>query len=381
MDLSWSKEQLALKKEAIEFACAELNKNVVENDENSQFPIENWLKCARFGIQGLCIPKEYGGQGQDILTSILIMEGLGYGCEDNGLTWALNGQMWSVQEPLLSFGSEAQKQRYLPGLCSGELIGAHGMTEPNSGSDAYSLRTRVDKQNGGYILNGSKIMISLAPVCNLAVVFATTESTLGQWGISAFLVDKGMPGFRVSRSWEKMGLRSAPTGELVFEDCLVPDENLLGPVGAGVSVFNSSMEWERSFIFASHIGAMERQLEKAISFAKQRCQFGQPIGKFQSISNRIADMKLRLETARLHLYKAAWLKKHDKPAALQSAMTKLYISEAYVRSSLDAIGIYGGKGYLTETEIERDLRDATGGVLYTGTSDIQRVVIAWLLGL
>ncbi len=381
MDLSWSKEQLALKTEVIEFARAELNKNVVENDENSQFPVENWLKCARFGIQGLCIPQEYGGQGQDILTTILIMEGLGYGCEDNGLTWALNGQMWSVQEPLLFFGSEAQKEKYLPRLCSGELIGAHGMTESNSGSDAYSLRTRVDKQNGGYLLNGSKIMISLAPVCDLAVVFATTDFKLGQWGISAFLVDKGMPGFRVSHRLEKMGLHTAPTGELIFEDCFVPEENRLGPIGAGVSIFNGSMEWERSFIFASHIGAMERQLEKAISFAKQRCQFGQPIGKFQSISNRIADMKLRLETARLHLYKAAWLKEHDKPATLQAAMTKLYISEAYVRSSLDAIRIHGGRGYLTETEIERDLRDATGGVLYTGTSDIQRVLIAWLLGL
>ena len=381
MDLSWSKEQLAQKKEVIEFARAELNKNVAENDENSDFSVENWQKCARFGIQGLCMPQEYGGQGQDVLTTILIMEGLGYGCEDNGLTWALNGQMWSVQEPLLSFGSEAQKQKYLPGLCKGELIGSHGMTEPNSGSDAYSLRTRVEGQNGGYILNGSKIMISLAPVCDLAVVFATTDSKLGQWGISAFLVDKEMPGFRVSHRLEKMGLRTAPTGELILEDCFVPEENRLGPVGAGVSIFNGSMEWERSFIFASHIGAMERQLEKTISFAKERHRLGQPIGKFQSVSNRIADMKLRLETARLHLYKAAWLKNHDKPAVMQAAMTKLYISEAYVRSSLDAIRVHGGRGYLTETEIERDLRDATGGVLYTGTSDIQRVVIAWMLGL
>ena len=381
MDLSWSKEQLAIKKEVIEFARTELNENVVERDKNSEFSIEDWLKCARFGIQGLCIPEEYGGQGQDLLTTILVLEGLGYGCEDNGLTVALNGQMWSVQEPLLFFGSKIQKEKYLPGLCSGELLGAHGMTEPASGSDAFSLKTRAEEQDGGYILNGSKTMISLAPVCDLAVVFATTDFKLGQWGISAFLVDKGMPGFRLSRSWEKMGLRTVPTGELILDDCFVPEENRLGPVGAGVSIFNGSMEWERSFIFASHIGAMERQLEKAISFAKERRQFGQPIGKFQSVSNRIAAMKLRLETARLHLYKAAWLKEHDKPAAMQAAMTKLYISEAYVRSSLDAISIHGSRGYLTEMEIERDLRDATGGVLYTGTSDIQRVLIAWLLGL
>ena len=381
MDLSWSKEQINLKNEAIEFARSELNNNVLERDKNSEFSAEDWLKCARFGIQGLCIPREYGGQGRDLLTTILILEGLGYGCEDNGLTVALNGQMWSVQEPLLSFGSETQKQKYLPGLCHGELMGAHGMTEHASGSDAYSLQTRAEKQDGGYRLNGSKTMISLAPVCDLAVVFATENPKLGQWGISAFLVDKKMPGFRVSRSWEKMGLRTAPTGELILEDCLVPDENLLGPVGAGVSIFNGSMEWERSFIFASHVGAMGRQLEKTISFAKKRRRQGRPIGKFQSVSNRIAAMKLRLETARLHLYKAAWLKEHGKPAALQAAMTKLYISEAYVRSSLDAISVHGCKGYLTETEVERDFRDAAGGVLYTGTSDIQRVVIAWQLGL
>jgi alkylation response protein AidB-like acyl-CoA dehydrogenase len=381
MDFCWSDEQLALKEEAIKFARQELNQNVLEHDKQSKFPRENWLKCAEYGILGLCFPQEYGGQGRDILTTILVMEGLGYGCKDNGLTVALNGQMWSVQEPILYFGSDAQKRKFLPGLCNGDLLGAHGMTEPDSGSDAYSLSTRAEKKNGGYVLNGSKVMVGLAPVCDLAVVFATTDPELGQWGISAFLVERGRPGFEVSHSWEKMGLRTGPTGELILENCFVPEENRLGPEGAGVSIFSSSMEWERSFIFASHVGAMARQLERAIRYAGERHQFEQPIGKFQSVSNRIADMKLRLETARLHLYKAAWLKENDQPAALQSAMTKLYISECYVRSSLDAITIFGGRGYLTETEIERDLRDSTGGVLYTGTSDIQRVVMARLLGL
>jgi alkylation response protein AidB-like acyl-CoA dehydrogenase len=251
------------------------------------------------GIQGLCIPQEYGGQGQDVLTAILIMGSLGYGCENSSLTRALNGQIWSVQEPSLSFASDTQKKKYLPGLCSRGILGAHGMTEHASGSDAYSLRTRVDKQNGGYILNGSKIMISLAPVCDLAVVFAMTDSKLGQRGISALLVEKEMPVFRFSHRLEKMGLHTTPTGEMKLENCFVPEENRLGPVGAGVSIFNGSMEWERSFISASNIGAMDRQLEKAISHAKERRQFGQPIGKFQSVSNGIADMKLRLETTRL----------------------------------------------------------------------------------
>jgi hypothetical protein len=218
-------------------------------------------------------------------------------------------------------------------------------------------------------------------VCDVALVFATTDPSLGQWGISAFLIEKDTLGFHVSKGWEKMGLRTSPTGELTLEDCFVPAENRLGPEGAGVSLFVGSMEWERSFVFASQVGAMERQLEKAITYAKERRQFGQSIGKFQSVSNRIANMKVRLEIARLHLYKAAWLKDTGKPAATQSAITKLHISEAYARSSLDAIQIFGGKGYLTETDIERDMRDATGGVLYTGTSDIQRVVIARLLGL
>jgi alkylation response protein AidB-like acyl-CoA dehydrogenase len=381
MDFQWSEAQLALRDEVIDFAGRELRGDVVTRDSESRFPRELWDKCARFGILGLCFPQEYGGQGKDLLTTILVMEALGYGCEDNGLTGALNGQMWSIQEPILSFGNDDQKQKFLPGLCSGTLLGAHGMTEPQSGSDAFSLSTRAEKREGGYILNGSKIMIGLAPVCDVALVFATTDPSLGQWGISVFLVEKGPPGFTVSKGWEKMGMRTNPTGELTLEACFVPEENRLGPEGAGVSIFTGSMEWERSFIFASHVGAMERQLEKAVAYAKERRQFGQPIGKFQSVSNRIADMKVRLETARLHLYKAAWLKEVGEPAAMQSATNKLFIGEAFVESSLDAIQVFGGKGYLTETGIERDLRDATGGVLYTGTSDIQRVVIARLLGL
>lgn len=381
MDFQWTETQLQLRNKVIDFARRELNDDVITRDRESQFQREHWDKCARFGILGLCFPQEYGGQGKDVLTTVLVMEALGYGCKDNGLTSALNGQMWSIQEPILSFGDDAQKRKFLPGLCNGTLLGAHGMTEPESGSDAFSLRSRAEKREGGYILNGSKVIVGLAPVCDLALVFASTDPSLGQWGISAFLVERGTPGFHVSKGWEKMGMRTSPTGELTLEDCFVPTENRLGPEGAGVSMFAGSMEWERSFVFASQVGAMERQLEKAIAYAKERRQFGQSIGNFQSVSNRIADMKVRLETARLHLYKAAWLKELGKPAAMQSAMTKLHISEAYVRSSLDAIKIFGGKGYLTETGIERDMRDATGGVLYTGTSDIQRVVIARLLGL
>jgi alkylation response protein AidB-like acyl-CoA dehydrogenase len=200
-------------------------------------PRANWQKCARFGILGLAIPEEYGGSEADILTTMLVMEGLGYGCRDNGLIFAMNAQMWSVQHPILTFGTETQKQKYLPGMCKGTLIGAHGMSEPDSGSDAYSLRTRVKKTDDGYVLNGSKMFVTNAPVADVALVFATVDPAKGMGAISAFLVDKGTPGFRVSRHIDKMGLRTSPMGELIMEDCFVPAENRLGPEGAGVSYF------------------------------------------------------------------------------------------------------------------------------------------------
>lgn len=381
MDFSWSEEQLAFKDAVIKFAQKELNEGLIEQDRAGEISIENWRKCAGLGILGLSIPEEYGGIDADIMTTMLVMEGLGYGCKDNGLIFAMNAQLWSVQLPILLFGTHEQKEKYLPGLCRGDLVGAHGMSEPDSGSDAYSLRTRAERVEGGYIINGTKMFVTNAPFCHLALIFATIDPSKGMGGITAFVVEKGTPGFRVSRKLEKMGLRTSPMGELIFEDCFLPEENRLGKEGAGASIFNSSMEWERSSILASHIGAMERQLETSIRYARERRQFGQPIGKFQSISNRIADMKVRLETARLLLYKVAWSKKVGKSAVLDAALAKLYLSECFVQSSLDAVRIHGGYGYMTEFEVERDLRDAIGGTLYSGTSDIQRVIIARWLGL
>jgi alkylation response protein AidB-like acyl-CoA dehydrogenase len=381
MDFSWSDEQLALKRTVIDFAHKELADDVQGRDRRSEFSRENWQKCADFGLLGLPFPETYGGSNNDILSTVLAMEGLGYACRDNGLIFALNAQMWSVQLPILDFGSDAQKQKYLAALCGGRMIGAHGMTEAGSGSDAYSLKTRAERVDGGYLINGSKMFVTNAPTCDVAVVFATVDPGKGRWGISAFLVDKGTPGFSVGRPMDKMGLRTAPLGELVFQDCFIPAENRLGREGAGVSIFANSMEWERSCILAGQIGAMERQLEQSVRYARERKQFGQPIGRFQSVGNRIAEMKVRLETARLVLYKVAWLRKTGKAASMESAIAKLYLSENFVGSSLDAIGIHGGFGYMTEAQVERDLRDAIGGTIYSGTSDIQRTIIARLLGL
>ncbi|HUF40029.1 MAG TPA: acyl-CoA dehydrogenase family protein [Anaerolineales bacterium] len=381
MDFSWTPEQLAFKNTVVEFAKKELNEGLIDRDHAGEISLDNWRKCARLGILGLPIPAEYGGIDEDIVTTMLVMEGLGYGCRDNGLIFAMNAQLWSVQMPILQFGSEDQKRKYLPGLCSGDLIGAHGMTEPGSGSDAYSLSTQARRVEGGYVLNGTKMFVTNAPFCDMAVIFATVDPSRGIAGVTAFVVDVGTAGFTVSRELDKMGLRTSPMGELIFQDCFLPEGNRLGKEGAGVTIFASSMEWERASILGSHVGAMERQLEECIRYARERRQFGQQIGKFQSVSNRIADMKVRLETARLLLYKVAWMKQSGKTAVIEAAVAKLYLSECFVQSSLDAIRIHGGYGYMTEFEIERDLRDSIGGTLYSGTSDIQRVIIARMLGL
>jgi alkylation response protein AidB-like acyl-CoA dehydrogenase len=341
MDFSWTEEQRKYKQAVIEFAHKELNEGLIDRDRQGELGRQNWIKCAQMGILGLAIPEKHGGSGTDIMTTMLVMEGLGYGCRDNGLIFAMNAQMWSVQHPILTFGSEAQKQKFLPGMCSGELSGAHGMTEPDSGSDAYSLRTRAERVSEGYRLNGTKMFVTNAPVADVALIFATVNPAKGLGGVTAFLVEKGTPGFRVGRDIEKMGLRTSPMGELILEDCVLPVESRLGAEGAGSAIFNSSMEWERSCILGSHIGAMERQLEDCIRYVRERRQFGQTIGKFQSVANRIADMQVRLETARLLLYKVAWLKQAGKPAVMEAAMAKLYLSESFVQSSLDAIRTHG----------------------------------------
>lgn len=381
MDFAWSQQQLEQKAAAIAFAKKVLCADVSEHDRNEIFSHDRWKQCAEFGVLGLSFPESYGGTGADILTTMLIMEGLGYGGKDNGLLFAINAQMWAVQHPILTFGTEVQKARYLPRLIAGELIGAHGISEPDSGSDAYSLRTRATQVDGGYRLSGAKMFVTNAPVADLAIVFASTAPEKGSWGVSAFLIERGTPGFTFGKNIEKMGLRTAPMGELILQDCFVPEENRLGPEGIGAHIFNSSMEWERACILGSYVGVMEQQLEQCVSYARSRKQFGQPIGKFQSISNRVATMKVRLETARLLLYQTAWLKKQGKPAQMEAAMAKLYLSEVFVESSMDAMRVHGGYGYTTELGIERDLRDALGGIFYSGTSDIQRNIIARHLGL
>jgi L-prolyl-PCP dehydrogenase len=381
MDFSLSAEQRELKEAAAAFARRELDRDLAEREEAGEFSPRAWRACAQFGIQGLPVPAELGGAGADLLTTVLVMEGLGYGCHDNGLIFSLNAQLWSLELPLVKFGRPAQQRAYLPGLVAGDLIGVHAMTEPESGSDAFSMRTRAERQGDHYVLTGTKLYITNAPVADVVLVFAAHPGKPKLAGISAFLVGKGTPGFTVTRGLDKMGLRTSPMGEVVLDDCLVPAENRLGPEGAGMAIFNASMTWERNCILASALGAMQRQLEACVAYARTRRQFGQAIGKFQGVANKVADMYLRLEAARLLVYQTAWLAQQGKPVLAEAAAAKLFTSEAWVASSLDAIQVHGAYGYMKEAGIERDLRDAVASTIYSGTSEIQRVVLARMLGL
>jgi alkylation response protein AidB-like acyl-CoA dehydrogenase len=381
VDFSLTEEQERYREEVLRFARAELNQDLISRDEESSFPAEAWKRCATFGLQGLPVPEDYGGSGADPLTIMVAMEALGQGCRDNGLLFSLNAQMWSCEMPLVRAGSEEQKRRYLPGLCDGSLIGSQAMTEPGTGSDAFALGTRAVRRGEGYVLTGSKTFVTNAPVAELFIVFAVTDPTEGIGSLSAFLVDRDTPGLSVGEPLHKMGLRTSPMGELFLSDCEVSDEALLGRRGAGMAMFNAAMDWERSCILASAVGAMHRQLERCVAYARERKQFGQPIGSFQAVSHRIVDMKLRLETARLLLYRLGWLRGRGRVSPAEASMVKLYVSECFVRSSLDALQIHGGYGYMTEYEVERDVRDAIAGRIYSGTSEIQRNIIAGHMGL
>jgi alkylation response protein AidB-like acyl-CoA dehydrogenase len=380
MEFTWSAEQLELRDAVVAFARAELADDVVRRDQDAEFSREAWSKCGEMGVQGLPFPTEFGGGGQDALTTVFAMEGLGYACRDNGLLFGLNAQMWSVQMPILRHGGDDLCRRYLPRLCSGQAIGAHGMSEPDSGSDAFTMRTTARREGDVYVLNGVKTFVSEGPVADVFLVFAATDRAKGFLGITGFLVDRDTPGLRIGKVIHKMGLRTSPMCELVLDDCRVAVANRLGREGRGAQIFNDSMEWERCCIMAGFLGTMQRQLEDAVRYAKTRTQFGKAIFEYQAVSHRLAQMRMRLEAARLLVYRGTWLKQHGRPASAETAMAKLFLSEAFVQSSLDAIQTLGGYGYTVEYQAERDLRDAIGGRLYSGTSEIQHNLIARSLG-
>jgi alkylation response protein AidB-like acyl-CoA dehydrogenase len=374
-------EQTAFFDAVADFAQTLPRDEVRDHDRAAVFPRESWRRCGEFGIHGLPAPVEFGGGGADALTTILALEALGYGCTDNGLVFAINAHMWTSVVPLWHFGSEEQRRAWLPGLCSGELIGCHAMTEPDAGSDPFSITASASRMEGGWALKGRKTFISNAPVADLVIAFARTSEGIGPYGITAFLVPGGTPGMDVSGEIDKMGLRTSPMAEVAFDGCVVPESAVLGRVGRGAEVFMRSMAWERACIMASQIGLMRRTMETCIAYARERKQFGQPIGRFESVADKIADMRVAVDAGRALALRVGWLMDHGRDTTLESAIAKLFISEANVRTHLDAVQIHGGYGYTTEFEVERALRDAVGGRIYSGTSEIQRRIIAKRLGL
>lgn len=382
MDFSLTEEQEFLRQDIRDFAASELADDVIDRDLKNEFSAELWRRSAAKGLTGLPAPEEYGGAGFDPLTTALSMEALGYGCPDGGLVFSIGAHLFTCVVPIWKFGTEEQKRRYLPLLCSGELIGANGMTELESGSDAYAMKTRAVKADGGFRINGGKMFITNSPVADLVVVYAITDERKGYFGgITAFLVDADTPGFTAAQSFKKMGLRTSPVGELIFDDMFVPESAVLGRVGAGAMIFNAVMDWERICLFASHVGQTERTLEIAVEHARNRQQSGRPIGQYQAISHRLTELKTRLEAARLLVYRSAWKIDRERGVSMDAAMAKNLVAELFVDTSLAAVQTLGGYGYMTEYDVERTLRDAISAPIYSGTTEIQNNVIARWMGL
>jgi alkylation response protein AidB-like acyl-CoA dehydrogenase len=382
MDFSLTDEQRLLRDSIERFARGALNHDVAARDREQTFSRALWKQCAEVGLQGLPAPEAYGGSEADPVSCAVALEALGHGCRDGGLVFSLAAHILACVVPISRHGSDAQKARYLPGLCDGSLVGAHAITEPGSGSDTFAMRTKAERVAGGWRLNGTKTFISNGPVADVVVVFAVTDAGKGfHGGTTGFVVERGTPGFASGQAFEKMGLRTSPVGELVFDDAFVGDDAVLGGVGAGAAVFTTAMDWERTLLVAAHLGTIQRLLETSIAYARQRQQFGQTIGKFQAVSHRIADMKVQLEAARMLTWRAAAKLGTTRSNAMDAAIAKLFVSETLVKTAIDTIQLHGGNGFMVEYEVERALRDAIGSTLYSGTSEMQRNIIARWLGL
>lgn len=382
MEFTVTAAQKALQDRIIEFSRRELNENVIERDRGQVFPEQLWRKCAAIGIHGLPVEPAYGGSGLDALSCALALEALGYGCADGGLVFALGAHLLACVVPVWKHGTRAQKQRYLPALCRGEKIGMHALTEAGAGSDSFAMTARAEPDGDGWRLNGVKTLITNSPVADVALVYAVTSEAGGFYGgVTAFIADAGSPGFTVEANMEKIGLRTSMLGTVRLDQVRVSADAVLGAVGAGSTVFTTAMDWERTLLSATLIGILRRLLETSVARVRKRFQFGRAIGKFQAVGHKLADMKVQLEAARVLTYQAAWRLEHARSASLDAAMAKLFVSENLVRAALDALQIHGGYGLLPEYEVERVLRDSLAATIYSGTSEIQRNIIARWLGI
>lgn len=371
--------QIEKRQAGAEFAKRAFRRSDATRDETAGQRFDRlWRESAAFGLPGIAIPSEFGGLGEDLLDVVSLMEGIGTQSEEAGIMFSLNAHIWACTMPLNLFGTPAQKTRWLPKLASGEVIGAHAISEPESGSDAFSLTTSYQREPDGFRLTGGKVFVTNGPKAGLILVFARHPGTEQMKGLSCFLVEPG-PGLVVGRPEPKMGLELSPLSSLYFNDCPVPEDCLLGKEGEAATIFHAIMEYERPFILAFQVGMMEQQLKRSVEYARRRKQSGSRIINFQSVSNRLADMKVRLEASRLLVYEAARQKKANQPSFLSSSIAKLFVSESLVANGLAAMRTFGSYGYMREYGVERELRDSIGSLFYSGTSDVQRNLIASLL--
>lgn len=374
MDFELTKEQKDLRKEVIKFA-----KNELCDGERGIFSRELWQKCVDFGLIGMNVPEEFGGMGLDYQTSAILLQALGYGCEDSGFVFAITNHLWVCQNLVNEMGDQVLKDKYLRCMVEGDYIGCFAITEVESGSDVFQMQTKATRNCNEYILNGNKMFISNAPIADVFIVVAKTENEQGNQTLTAFFIEKDFPGVSIGKKISKMGLEACPMAELRLNNCRVPIENIVYKEHKGMKVANYALQMERVFEFASHIGAMERQMEKCIKYANERKQFGKSIKEYQSISNKIVDMKVKVELAQLLLLKIAWKADNKKNIFLDSSIFKLFVSESYVAACLDAIQIHGAYGYSKEYGLESELRDSIASTIYSGTSETQRNIIFSLI--
>jgi alkylation response protein AidB-like acyl-CoA dehydrogenase len=374
MDFELTEEQRMVQEMTRAFAEKELAPVASRLDRDGAYPHEQLRKLSEMGLMGVFMPEEYGGAGMDFLSYVTALE-------EVSKTWASLGTIMSVNNslvcgPIFRFGSATQKKRYLPLVARGEWLGCYALTEADAGSDAGSIRTRAARVDGDYVLNGSKVFTTNGSQANLAIVYAVTDPTQGKQGISAFLVERGTPGFVVDKIEDKLGLRSSETAALSFEDCRVPLENLLGREGEGFRIALETLDGGRIGIATQAVGIAQACIEESLSYSKERRQFDRPIADFQAIQWMLADMATEIDAARLLTYRAAWLHEQGREVTRAAAMAKLFASEASNRAAYKALQIFGGYGYIKDFAVERLFRDARVTTLYEGTSEIQRLIIA-----
>ncbi len=379
MDFNLSREHLLIRKTMAEFTENEVKPIAAETDQKSEYPRENIEKLFNMGVMGMCVPKEYGGAGADPLAAAICVEELSKQCASTGDIVATHNGLCC--DPILTHGTEEQKKKYLPMLTTGHKVGAFALTEPNAGSDASKGQTEVRLEGDHYVMNGSKIFITNGYVADVFVVFAMTDKTKGTKGISAFIVESSFPGFSVGKHEEKMGLHGVHTTELVFTDCIVPKENLLGREGKGFGIAMQTLDGGRIGIAAQSLGIAEGAMEEAINYTKGRVQFGKPISKFQNTQFTFADMQMKIEASRLLTYQAATMKTQGIRCTKEAAMAKLFASETAMWVTTKAVQMFGGYGYTKDYPMERMMRDAKITEIYEGTSEVQRIVISANMGL